>query len=195
MRGAITPAGLANAITVAASDASDTLAYFSNFGPKIDVAAPGVDILSLRAQSTSGGTPLNEGYTRMNGTSMASPHVAGVAALVIGQHPTYSISQVRQAIRITAADPGTPGFDETFGYGRLNAAQAVLIDGALNAAIDLPRDSAHVTGIVDITGYAFGSGFASYELAYGSGATPSQWTQFYETSTPAGGPGPAPHIR
>lgn len=71
--GAITPANCNNVIGVAASDINDARASFSNFGTGVDVAAPGVNILS---------TDYVGGYTSFNGTSMASPHVAGQAALV-----------------------------------------------------------------------------------------------------------------
>lgn len=70
---AITPANCNNVIGVAASDSNDNKASFSNYGPDVDVAAPGVDILS---------TDYVGGYASFNGTSMASPHVAGQAALI-----------------------------------------------------------------------------------------------------------------
>lgn len=63
------PANLPQVITVAASDHNDNIAYFSNWGSKIDVTAPGVDILSLRATGTTMGTPVDAYYTRADGTS------------------------------------------------------------------------------------------------------------------------------
>jgi subtilisin family serine protease len=179
------PASYPSVITVAASDASDQLASFSNFGPRIDVAAPGVDVLSLRAQGTSRGTPVGDAYARMSGTSMASPHVAGLAALILGRYPAYSTEQVRQAIRASASDPGPPGFDMQFGYGRIDAAHAVTLSSVLEARIlDPSADGTPVTGLVTIAGTVQGAGFASYELAYGSGATPSSWTVLETSTTP-----------
>ena len=84
------PGNLPQVITVAATDHSDYIAYFSNWGSKIDVAAPGVDILSLRAAGTSMGTPVDSYYTRADGTSMATPHVSGLAALVLAAHSSFS---------------------------------------------------------------------------------------------------------
>jgi subtilisin family serine protease len=72
---------------VAATTPDDYKASFSNWGSRIDVAAPGVDILSLRAAGTTMGRPVDAQYTRADGTSMASPHVAGLAALVLAPAP------------------------------------------------------------------------------------------------------------
>ena len=183
------PAGLSNVITVAASDASDLRAYFSNRGPRIDVAAPGVDILSLRAQGTSLGSLVDPLLTRLQGTSMAAPHVAGLAALVLARYPAYSTEQVRQAIRVAAVDLGAAGADGDFGYGRIDAAQALAVNSALEARIHEPADGARISGPVSFTGLAQGAGFARYELAYGAGETPASWTTFAEGVEPvAGGP-------
>jgi subtilisin family serine protease len=181
------PSAFARVITVAASDFADATAYFSNWGPKIDVTAPGVDILSLRAHGTSGGIPLNEGYTRMSGTSMASPHVSGLAALILAHHPTYSTEQVRQALRVSAHDLGPGGFDTTFGYGRIDATQALAVDTALEVAIQSPEDGSAVTGGVAIAGVASGAGFVHYELAYGNGITPASWVPILDSTTPVTG--------
>jgi serine protease len=83
------PASTPSAITVAASDASDYRAYFSNYGSCVDVFAPGVSILS----TLNGG-----GSGRLDGTSMASPHVAGAAAVIWSVNPSYTNSQVSSAL-------------------------------------------------------------------------------------------------
>jgi hypothetical protein len=181
------PGNLSDAITVAATDPNDALAYFSNFGSKIDVAAPGVDVLSLRAAGTSLGTPVDAYYTRASGTSMATPHVSGLAALILSQHPTYSNEDVRQVLRVSATDLGTPGFDLTYGYGRINAANAVTVPSVLEAKIISPIDGTPLTGAVTLNGYARGTNFANYTLAYGLGTAPTTWTVFANSTTPAGG--------
>lgn len=80
---------LDNLISVAATDSSDAKASFSNYGvTSVDLGAPGVNIYST----------LPSGYGSMSGTSMASPHVAGVAALVYGYHPSWTYQQVRDSI-------------------------------------------------------------------------------------------------
>ena len=87
------PGSAAGTITVAASDYTDTRASFSNYGPCVDLYAPGVTILS---------TYLNGGTTTMNGTSMASPHVAGVAALLLSDYGYQTPSTIASWI-LTAA--------------------------------------------------------------------------------------------
>ncbi|HWH08256.1 MAG TPA: S8 family serine peptidase, partial [Candidatus Thermoplasmatota archaeon] len=82
-----------------------------------DISAPGVDVGS----STSG----TNGYHYMTGTSMAAPHVTGVAMLIKTLNPTFTASQITSRLTSTAVDLGPAGKDDTFGYGRLNAAAAV----------------------------------------------------------------------
>jgi subtilisin family serine protease len=102
------PARAANAITVGATTTSDSRASFSNFGPCLDIFAPGQGILSAWIGSTTA--------TRtISGTSMASPHVAGVAALYKQANPSASSSTVRNAIVngattnvVTSAGSGSP---------------------------------------------------------------------------------------
>lgn len=112
------PAGydLANIIAVAATDRNDRLASFSNYGATtVDLAAPGVDILSTKPNNT---------YQTASGTSMAAPHVAGVAALVRGLHPDWTYQQViDQVLNSVDSVPGLAGRTAT--GGRLNAARAV----------------------------------------------------------------------
>ena len=181
------PANLSDAITVAATDPNDVLAYFSNYGDKIDVSAPGVDILSLRAAGTSMGTPVDAYYTRASGTSMATPHVSGTAALILSQHPDYSNEDVRQVLRVSATDLGTAGFDFKYGYGRINATAALAVSSVLEAKIISPIDGTSLTGPATISGFARGNNFAQYTLAYGSGTVPSTWTVFASGTTPVGG--------
>jgi subtilisin family serine protease len=125
---------LANIISVAATDRNDNRASFSNYGAStVDLGAPGVSILST--------TP-NGSYSTFNGTSMAAPHVAGVAALVLSQNPTLTYSEVISQI-LNNVDPLTSLNGITATGGRLNAFQA-LGDGTP------PPDSSgpHITAAV-----------------------------------------------
>ncbi|MEA2324725.1 MAG: serine protease [Solirubrobacteraceae bacterium] len=108
---------LPNVLCVAATDSTDQLAGFSNYGARtVDLAAPGVDILSTRMAG---------GFVRMGGTSMATPHVAGAAALVLGGRPQLTPWQVGRAL-IGSVD-AVPGLTaKTLSGGRLNAASALM---------------------------------------------------------------------
>jgi len=110
------PAGYEEVVAVAATDSNDEPASFTNYGDWVELAAPGVDIIS---------TFLNGTYLWMSGTSMACPHIVGVAALAWSQHPNFTRDQLRVHLRRTAEDLGVSGFDESYGYGRVNARKAV----------------------------------------------------------------------
>jgi len=117
------PGTASKVITVGASDKEDELAYFSSKGPTIDfyvkpdVLAPGVDIIAPRASGTSMGYPINDYYTRASGTSMATPHVAGVAALILQVHPVWTPKEVKNALISTADDLGYNVYEQ--GGGRI----------------------------------------------------------------------------
>jgi len=113
------PAAYESVLSVGATGRSDTVTGFSSWGPFVDVSAPGVGILS---------TSWNDGqltYEYNNGTSYSSPFVAGVAALVMSVNPSLTADQVKQIIEDSSDDLGTPGFDEFYGRGRVNAQRAV----------------------------------------------------------------------
>jgi thermitase len=103
-------------LTVAATDSADQRASWSAYGPVVDVAAPGVGIWT----TTAGG-----GYGAVSGTSFSSPLTAGVVALMLSANPALQPSQVDSILTSTADDLGTPGRDDYYGYGRINAYRAV----------------------------------------------------------------------
>ncbi len=111
------PAACDGVLAVAATDRADQRAGFSNFGPQVDLAAPGVDIYST--------WPWLDGYFTRSGTSMAAPHVAGVAALVWSRWPAWTNVAVSRQITETAMDVDAAGWDAYTGWGRLDAAAAV----------------------------------------------------------------------
>jgi subtilisin family serine protease len=132
--------GLDNVITVAATDQSDALARFSNFGAtNVDIAAPGVGIWS---------TDLGASYQSRNGTSMAAPHVAGVAALVIATAPTALATEVKAAI-LAGGDAKTALQGVIASGKRLNANGALLVDTVA------PHVASHVADDILVTGASF----------------------------------------
>ncbi len=131
------PGNYDNVIGVGATDAADAIASFSSRGPspsggafphdhrKPDLCAPGVAVLS----SVPGGS-----YQSWNGTSMATPHVAGTIALLLQAHPGLDYGTVRGLLLSTAVDLGAAGYDDDYGYGRLDAFAAVTAGGVGVAA-------------------------------------------------------------
>ena len=176
-----TPASSDRAITVAASDYNDAKASFSNWGQKIDVAAPGVDILSTKAAvcpMCNDDRTVGTYYCRVSGTSMATPHVAGLAALILSMDPDLTNEDVRQLIRTGAVDLGAQGKDRDFGYGRIDADGSISLSTATPLApmITSPGSRTVVYGqALRINGSVLGPDFASYTVEAGAGRDPVQW--------------------
>jgi subtilisin family serine protease len=117
------PAAYSEVIAVSATDKTDTIASWSSRGPEIDLAAPGVNIYSTYKGST---------YASLSGTSMAAPHVTGVAALVIDRKTCdydsdgiCTPAEVQQRLEATAEDLGAVGKDNLYGSGLVDAEKAV----------------------------------------------------------------------
>jgi thermitase len=110
------PAGYEEVLAVSAVNRNAQKAVFSNFGEHIDVAAPGEHIPST--------FPDNQ-YVFMSGTSMAAPHVAGLAGLIRSLRPDLSNDQVLEVIRRSAKDLGDEGVDIYYGHGNISVANAL----------------------------------------------------------------------
>ncbi|GGO07756.1 S8 family peptidase [Micromonospora parathelypteridis] len=148
------PASADDALAVAAVDADDQRAYFSSRGPRIgdnhikpEISAPGVDIVA----AAPGGD-----YATMAGTSMATPHVAGTAAILAGQHPDWTGPQLKATLMDSAKPTGEDTLYEQ-GAGRVDIARAVAQPVAADiAAIDFPVQRwphADDTPITQVVGY------------------------------------------
>jgi len=111
------PAALDNVVSVAATNRDDGHYEFSAYNDKVDIAAPGGDIL---------GVWLGFGYGRYSSTGLAAPHVSGLAALVWSVNPKLTPDEVESIIESTAVDLGEPGRDDYFGHGRIDASAAVM---------------------------------------------------------------------
>jgi thermitase len=109
------PAAYAEVVSVAATDNKDHRASFSNANADVEIAAPGVNVQSTYA----GGI-----YMQLSGTSMATPHVAGVAAVIADLNPTATAATLRSKLDAAVDDIGAAGRDANFGFGRVNLCKA-----------------------------------------------------------------------
>ncbi len=186
------PVSMNHVLPVAAVDMSDTRAPFSNWGRHIKLAAPGVEILSLRARRTDfillseakdykpGGSFVGtqSQHMRAAGTSFAAPLVSAVASLIWAKYPDLTNVQIERMLLESADDVEVPGWDNFTGAGRLNAVAALKADPDyfLTARID-EVGAAQVSGktVIQVAGTAAGSKLRRYEIHIGQGAEPAQW--------------------
>ncbi|MFJ4711857.1 S8 family serine peptidase [Streptomyces sp. NPDC088785] len=126
------------ALTVGAVDADDRAAYFTSQGPRLgdnalkpDVSAPGVDILAARSSLAEG----SGSYTTMSGTSMATPHVAGVAALLAQEHPDWTGARLKDALMSSSRQLDASAY--ALGSGRVSVPDAVGADVTATGSADL----------------------------------------------------------
>ena len=170
------PAAYKEVIAVAATDQNDYRAYFSNYGNWVDVAAPGVDILS---------TIMDEKYERYSGTSMACPHVSGLAALILSKKKGLGPDKVRTIIEysVDRLDP----FDLPIRRGRINAEKAIQrVAGSATAILLRPYHGEEVKGVIDIKGTANGKNFQYCTIEYTKGTEigAPYWIEIYNSNLP-----------
>lgn len=195
------PASYPEVISVGASNSDDHVAYFSTFNEYIDVCAPGLSILSLRAAGTdmygTKGEPnvhiIEDDYYLASGTSMSGPHVVAIAAYLRSLSPGLTHDFIKGVLGATADDfvdpyglgENYPGWDMYSGYGRVNLWSALDAPRpAVRAVLTSPHKFSVVSGIVDIVGSADGEDFSEYILEYGVGSTPSSWTEIHSSVSP-----------
>ena len=165
------PGRFASVIAVAATNASDTRPCFSSTGSAVELAAPGVSVLSSWPGATSGTNPQpvrlcdNAGsncayYKQGSGTSMSAPHVAGVAALVLAANPAMSNAEVRQVLADSAINIGP---SHQYGAGLVSASRAI------GAGAPPPSSTGRISGVVRDAATAAGIGGAT--IAVDSGQT------------------------
>jgi len=137
----IYPAAFDEVMGIIATDQNDNKPSWSNYGPWCDMAAPGQDILSLWK---------NNSTTLGWGTSMATPHVAGAAALIREVNPSLDAKSIRWILNHTSVDLGAAGFDIIFGWGRLDLAAAIKKAQSLTPSnIEIPAKGNTINFIMD----------------------------------------------
>ncbi|MEO7650831.1 MAG: S8 family serine peptidase [Bryobacteraceae bacterium] len=146
------PASCENAVAVSSTGQTDALSYFSNSGSWIDLSAPGESIFT----AFNGG-----GYGYKSGTSFSSPIAAGVGSLALSRKPSLSASALVSLLQQNSDDLGAPGFDNSFGWGRVNAYKAVFAaDGVVtdtvlpSVVISTPGNGTTVSGTIQVAGTA-----------------------------------------
>ena len=160
------PAGLDETLAVGASDASDQFAHFSNFGWNLDLLAPGVGVIS---------TYLSGQYKTLSGTSMAAPHVAGLAGLILSHHPDFSPEEVRWRLVSSGEELYEPGWDPRSGYGRIDAVRALAEEAPHSVRILEPHTGGGTDSTLVVIGTAAGADILGYELSWGQGTAPGRW--------------------
>jgi len=187
-------------IAVGALDYTGLVAEFSTYGSCLDLIAPGVSILSLRAAGTdlyaAGGEPnvhiVADKYLLADGTSMAAPYVAGCAAALLSIEGGLAPERLEEILRnscVDLVDPyglgeSFPGWDKYSGYGRADLGRALDELAGVSLRILAPQADDVLSGIVHIEGSAYGPAFTEYQLDYGPGAEPSSWQTLITSDEP-----------
>lgn len=177
-------------LTVAATDQRNLKSEYSNWGTGIDIAAPGGDggfwgepnVISLKsslAPSTNSSYFVGDSYIRKAGTSMAAPHVSGLAALILSALPNSTVSEVRNIMTNGSDDLGDEGYDIYYGHGRINAGKSLKNPDTSNppvAKISIPFPNMLLGRVFSVKGTASALGFLNYTLDYASSPAATIWS-------------------
>ncbi|RQW02931.1 MAG: hypothetical protein EH225_07775 [Calditrichaeota bacterium] len=168
------PASYDETLSIGATDRNNNLAGFSNFGSKIDLVAPGAEILSSGPADS---------YGQYNGTSFSAPMVSGVLALLWSADPLLADAEIKSRLLSGCRDLGPVGWDTYFGHGLLNAHASLVDIHTAVAEISRPQTG---DGLLDssvaIIGTAAGSDFREYTLSYNTGENPLWMNVFHQNS-------------
>lgn len=165
------PSGYSEVICVGNSTSDDFVAGSSNFGSTIDLVAPGSLIMT---------TAKDNNYAVISGTSASAPFVSGAAALILSLE-NFSNEEVKQILKSTSDDIGTPGWDLKSGAGRLNLFKALSVIAPSKIQINSPtQDYATTNNILEINATVLSPYFIKYEFYYSIGLNPNNWTQLIQ---------------
>ncbi|RZV34935.1 MAG: hypothetical protein EX272_11600 [Chromatiales bacterium] len=186
------PGILRNVVTVAATGSDNRRAVFSNYGNAVDISAPGIDVVSLRARGTdfmynSADTSYvkedaflgdDRRYYRSTGTSFAAPIVTGIASLVLANNPGLKPAELKRVLEQSARDIEAPGFDRLTGFGIVDAKAALAADPSfyIYAGIgDVQPITVDGQTFLEAFGTAAADQLASARLEIGQGQSPTSW--------------------
>lgn len=186
------PAGLRDVITVTTTDNEDKRASFSNWGQGIDIAAPGMDVLSLRARRTDlmlgiPGVPYtprlayvgkDTRYYRASGSSFSAPIVAATASLILAKDPTLTNTEVERMLVQSTRDVELPGWDQHTGYGLLDARAALEADPNYYLIAKINKVQPVQEGgktYLEVVGTVDGNLFDEAWVEIGLGERPESW--------------------
>lgn len=190
----VEPANQPGVLVVAATLPNDKRAGFSNYGERVHLAAPGVDVLSLRAAGTDlvhkvatdpsknkpGEAVVGKDlkYYRASGTSFAAPLVTGVASLMLAKNPALTAEQIKRMLMMSADDIEDPGWDLATGYGLVNARKALEADPDYYLYAELHRIAPARDGnrtVIQVFGTVGASQWGDYRVEVGLGENPANW--------------------
>jgi hypothetical protein len=165
------PSGYSEVICVGNSTPEDYVASGSNYGSTLDLVAPGTSILT---------TARNNQYHSLDGTSLSAPFVSATAGLILSKK-NFSNEEVKQIIKSTCDDIGTPGWDINSGAGRLNAGRALHVLAPSIIKFTYPfQDFATANDTINISGTVLSPYFKGFSLYYGNGLNPTNWIPLLE---------------
>lgn len=187
------PGGSDSVVTVGATHVDNRAAAFSNFGDQVDIVAPGVDVLSLRARFTDanfrpGGDEAyavgdnvvgdDRRYIRASGTSFSTPIVSATASLLMAKRPELSADEVRDLLLATADDVDRPGRDPYAGHGMVNARTALAADPGFAVTAELSSaEPVTIDGVLEVhvRGTIDAPQFKRAWVQIGEGEDPRRW--------------------
>lgn len=165
------PSGYLEVICVGNSTINDVVAPSSNWGSTIDLVAPGTNVLT---------TARNNNYLSINGTSASAPFVSAAACLILSL-TNFSNEEVKQILKSTTDDIGESGWDLKSGAGRLNLFRALSVLAPSVVKFDFPlMDYSTFSDTLNITATILSAYFQSFDLQFGVGFNPSNWTKLIE---------------
>ncbi len=160
------PSGYSEVICVGNSTQEDYRSSSSNYGSTLDLMAPGTQIFT---------TAMNDSYAYVSGTSASSPFVSAAAALILSRN-SFSNEEVKQILKSSSDDIGTPGWDIYTGAGRLNLFNALSIGAPSIIKFEHPtQDFSTNNDSIQITATVLSPYFVNYQLDYGYGLNPDTW--------------------